>query len=55
MDEQRESTKYEAPTVRDLGTVEEMTQDLNKIGPSADSFTALTGGIVVGHPGPVVP
>ena len=43
------SSKYEVPTVQDLGSLEEMTeQSLNKVGPTEDAFTQITNGIVIG-------
>jgi hypothetical protein len=40
---------YQPPTVKALGTVEELTEQAsNKVGPDADIYTALTGGAVVG-------
>jgi hypothetical protein len=32
---------YEAPEVRRLGTVEELTQALNKVGPTPDVFSQV--------------
>lgn len=43
------SDRYEVPTVQDLGSLEEMTeQTFNKVGPTEDTFTAITNGIVIG-------
>ena len=43
------SSNYEVPTVQDLGSLEEMTeQTLNKVGSTEDIFTAVTNGIVIG-------
>jgi hypothetical protein len=43
------SNGYEVPTVQDLGSLEEMTeQTLNKVGATEDIFTTLTNGIVIG-------
>ena len=40
---------YEVPTVQDLGSLEEMTeQTFNKVGTTEDIFTQLTNGIVIG-------
>ena len=39
---------YTPPTVTDLGSVRELTLDLNKVGGSPDMYTAITGGAVVG-------
>jgi hypothetical protein len=40
---QIESKSYAAPTVTTLGTVDEMTLANNKVGVTADTFTAQTG------------
>lgn len=49
------SKPYAPPTVTTLGSVEEMTEQsctpnnpCNKVGHSADQFTAQTGGVIVG-------
>ena len=34
--------------LRSLGTVEDLTQHLNKVGSASDQFTAITDGEVVG-------
>lgn len=39
---------YEPPTVKVLGSVRDLTQVGNKVGPNADVFTAATGGQIVG-------
>jgi hypothetical protein len=40
---------YEAPVVRELGSLAELTgQVFNKVGSQPDVFTAETGGSVVG-------
>jgi hypothetical protein len=40
---------YEKPTLRELGSVEEMTeQTFNKVGTTSDAFTVITNGIVIG-------
>jgi hypothetical protein len=56
MSHKQEPEQYHAPTIRALGSVVEMTeqQKLNKIGSANDSFTAITGGALVGdiHPAP---
>ena len=43
---------YEAPEMKTLGTVHEMTLYKNKVGPDSDMFTGLTGisGSIVSHP-----
>ena len=43
MDNKHDSKAYEAPQVYSLGTVEQMTERLNKVGSATDKFTALTG------------
>jgi hypothetical protein len=41
--------KYEAPTVKDFGSLEALTAQLfNKVGPTPDALTGITGGAVVG-------
>ena len=43
------SSTYEAPTVKDLGSLRDLTQQsFNKVGTTPDSFTAITNGIVIG-------
>jgi hypothetical protein len=46
----KDNEKYEAPVVRELGTVEEMTEAFDKVGSATDIFTgaipALNGDIV---------
>ena len=43
------SRNYEAPKLRELGSLEKLTeQTFNKVGSTPDSFTAITGGVVVG-------
>lgn len=40
---------YESPELREIGSVEELTeQTVNKVGSTPDAFTAITGGAVVG-------
>jgi hypothetical protein len=40
---------YEKPTLRDFGSVEELTaQTFNKVGTTSDAFTTITNGIVIG-------
>ena len=39
---------YEAPTVKTLGTVAELTEAFNKVGLNDDTFTAVTNGAIVG-------
>jgi hypothetical protein len=40
---------YVSPVVEDFGSLEEMTAQLfNKVGPSPDVLTGITGGAVVG-------
>lgn len=47
-------TMYETPEVKDLGTLEELTQqNFNKVGSSPDTFTPQTGGAVIGSLVPV--
>ena len=42
-------TAYEAPEVRDFGSLEELTQQTyNKIGQTPDMYTAITNGAVIG-------
>jgi hypothetical protein len=41
--------KYEKPRLRDVGTLEELTeQTFNKVGTASDIFTQLTNGVVIG-------
>ena len=41
--------KYDHPEVRDLGSLEELTeQTFNKVGTATDIFTSLTNGAVIG-------
>lgn len=41
--------QYERPQIRDLGSVRELTQGtFNKVGSTADTFTVITNGIVIG-------
>ncbi len=43
------SENYEKPELRELGTVDEMTEGtFNKVGTTSDSFTVITNGIVIG-------
>jgi hypothetical protein len=43
------SKSYETPEIKDLGTLEELTQQtFNKVGSNPDQFTPQTGGVVVG-------
>ena len=45
----RMSQGYEVPTVQDLGSLEDMTQQtLNKVGQTPDAFTVVTNGVVIG-------
>lgn len=40
---------YEAPTVKDLGSLRDLTQQsFNKVGSTPDTFTAITNGTVIG-------
>lgn len=40
---------YEVPEIRELGSLQELTQQtMNKVGKTPDAFTAITGGVVVG-------
>jgi hypothetical protein len=40
---------YEKPTLTDLGSLEELTEGtFNKVGTTADTFTTVTNGIVIG-------
>lgn len=40
---------YEAPAVKDLGSLTELTaQSFNKVGSNPDAFTVITNGIVIG-------
>lgn len=49
-----DDTTYEAPTIREIGSLAELTQQsLNKVGASSDLLTGLTNGIVVGSFVPV--
>ncbi len=44
-----EPKAYEAPSVKDLGSLTEMTeQQFNKVGTAPDVFTGITNGIVTG-------
>ena len=47
----KDSKTYEAPTVRDLGSVEQMTEAFDKVGSAADVYTqaipALDGDVMV--------
>lgn len=43
MIEKHDTPEYTAPTVRSLGTVEEMTERTNKIGSATDAFSGVTG------------
>lgn len=45
----KQGSEYAAPTVRSLGSVEEMTMQQNKIGSTADAFTVITNGAIVGE------
>ena len=41
--------RYERPQIRELGSVTELTKGtFNKVGTTADSFTVITNGIVIG-------
>lgn len=47
-------THYEAPAIRELGSLAELTQaPFNKTGKSTDIYTQLTSGAVVGSLVPV--
>ena len=46
MDGQTNEQTYEPPSIRVLGTVEELTQQLNKVGPQADALTQLDPNVV---------
>ena len=53
MEKHIEGEEYVAPTVRPLGSVEEMTEQLfNKVGSAVDKFTGVTGlnGDIVNFP-----
>ena len=40
---------YEAPSVKDLGSLTELTeQSFNKVGSTPDTFTQITNGVVIG-------
>lgn len=40
---------YEAPTIRELGSLAELTsQQFNKVGSAPDAFTQITNGVVIG-------
>lgn len=40
---------YEKPAISDLGDLVTITQgSFNKVGSTADTFTAITGGVVIG-------
>ena len=40
---------YETPEIRDIGSIRELTEGtFNKVGATADVFTAVTNGIVIG-------
>jgi hypothetical protein len=40
---------YEKPALRDVGTLEDLTQQtFNKVGTTSDAFTTITNGIVIG-------
>ena len=40
---------YETPAIQELGSLRDLTQQtFNKVGGTPDSFTAITGGAVVG-------
>ena len=41
--------QYEPPTLRELGSIRELTQQhFNKIGSTPDAFTVTTAGVVIG-------
>lgn len=42
------SKKYDSPRVTEYGSIESVTQQLNKDGLDHDQYTDDTGGIVVG-------
>ena len=43
------TSRYQRPEIKDLGSVRELTQQtLNKVGSTADVFTTITNGIVIG-------
>lgn len=45
---------YQMPEIKDLGTLQELTQqNFNKVGTNADTFTPQTGGVVVGSLVPI--
>ena len=45
----RMAKDYEAPAVKDLGSLTDLTaQSFNKVGSTPDSFTAITNGVVIG-------
>lgn len=47
-------TPYETPAIRDLGTLQELTQqNFNKVGSNPDVHTPQTGGVVVGSLVPI--
>lgn len=39
---------YEAPSVTEIGTLADLTRANNKFGLTADQYTAVTGGAIVG-------
>jgi hypothetical protein len=40
--------EYAAPVIRELGSLQQLTQAQNKIGHATDIFTALSQGAIVG-------
>jgi hypothetical protein len=45
--------RYEPPKIERLGSLHDMTRQLNKVGPTPDQFSATTG--IVGSIGPIAP
>lgn len=48
-------THYSSPKVYTLGSVQELTTQVNKLGLSADGLTGQTQGQAVGVPFPAIP
>lgn len=47
-------TEYEAPVIRELGSLQELTQQVyNKVGSNPDMYTSETNGAIVGSVIPV--
>jgi len=41
--------RYERPEIRELGSVRDLTRGtFNKVGTTPDTFTQITGGVVIG-------